>query len=248
MNKDFFSHQSDFYARYRPTYPKELYEFANSLVETHDLVWDVATGNGQAANELSKYFKKVYATDLSENQLSHAKYHNNIVYKLEQAENCSLENESVDLITVATAIHWFNLDGFYEQVKRVLKPQGALFVWSYGGCKINSEVDKVIDHFNFEFLFDYWHEGAKMNWNDKYQSLEMPFPLIETPDFVAKANYTLDEVMNYMFSWSGVQEYIKQNGKNPILEIENQLLDVWGDANSKKEVNWHLHCKCCRKI
>jgi SAM-dependent methyltransferase len=247
MNLDFFSHQSAYYATYRPTYPKELYDFVNSLVADKKLVWDVATGNGQAAIHLADYFQHVYATDLSQQQLHNAKRTSNIEYRLEHAEKCSLPDLSVDLITVATAIHWFDLDGFYKQVKRVLKPEGILFAWSYGGCKINPEIDRVIDYFNFEYLYDYWHEGAKMNWNDKYRSLPMPYPILETPAFIAKANYTLQEVMNYMYSWSGVQEYIKREGKNPLLDIKNELLAVWGDEAEKKEVNWYLHSKCCRK-
>ena len=248
MNLDFFSHQADYYAKYRPTYPQELYDFALTLVNEKDLVWDVATGNGQAAAHLSSYFKQVYATDLSQQQLSHATHQENIIYQLEHAEQCSLADNSVDLITVATAIHWFDLEKFYQQVKRVLKPNGILFAWSYGGCKIGPEVDEVIDYFNFEYLFDYWHEGAKMNWNDKYQSLNTPYPQIETPQFIAKAHYTLEEVMHYMYSWSGVQEYIKREGTNPLLSIEGQLNASWGNASDSKEVKWYLHSKCCRKV
>jgi ubiquinone/menaquinone biosynthesis C-methylase UbiE len=248
MNKDFFSHQSEYYAKYRPTYPIELYEYVASLVNEKKLVWDVATGNGQAAFRLSDYFEHVYATDLSEQQLKNAKLNHTIEYKLEHAEECSLEDNSVDLITVATAIHWFDLEAFYKQVRRVLKPGGVLFAWSYGGCTINTAIDKVIDYFNFEYLYDYWHEGAKMNWNDKYKSLPMPYETIDTPAFVAKADYTLEEVMNYMYSWSGVQAYIKQEGKNPLLAIEKDLQYAWGNMHERKEVKWHLHSKCCRKV
>jgi len=247
MKNDFFSHQSDFYAKYRPTYPLALYDYIKEQVVHHDLAWDVATGNGQAAAHLSNIFKEVYATDLSENQLKNAIQKPNITYKKEFAESSSLQNNSVDLVTVATAVHWFDKEKFFKEVNRVLKPDGILFVWSYGGCQINEEIDKVINHFNFEFLLDYWHEGAKENWTDKYQSLSMPFPLIDSPDFVAKAFYTMDEIMNYMYSWSGVQAYQKLNGKNPLLYIEKPLKEAWGNPEEKKEIFWHLHNKCCRK-
>ncbi len=248
MKNDFFSKQSDFYAKYRPTYPQHLFDFVANMVQDKHLVWDVATGNGQAALALSSFFEQVYATDLSENQLKHAAQKTNITYKQEVAEHCSLANECVDLITVATAVHWFDKAKFFDEVKRVLKPNGVLFVWSYGGCRVNEAVDKVIDHFNFEFLFDYWHDGAKENWIDKYQSLQMPYPLIDTPEFIATANYSMEEIMNYMFSWSGVQEYINRNQQNPLAFIEEQLLDAWGNPLEKKEIKWHLHTKCCRKI
>jgi SAM-dependent methyltransferase len=247
MGNDFFSKQSDFYARYRPVYPNHLYDFISAQVKDKNLVWDVATGNGQAAIRLSDLFKEVYATDLSENQLKNAAARPNITYRQEIAESCSLPDVSADLITVATAVHWFDKEKFFREADRVLKPGGVLFVWSYGGCPVNEAIDKVMDHFNFEFLFNYWHAGAKENWDDRYQSLQMPYPLIETPQFVAKANYTMEETMNYMFSWSGVQEYIRQTGLNPLETIEQPLTEAWGDPALKREINWYLHGKCCRK-
>ncbi len=247
MHKDFFSHQAAYYAQYRPKYPKELYSFILENVQETTLAWDVATGNGQAASELAKYFDQVYATDLSEEQLKHASKKSNITYKKEFAEASSLSNSSVDLITIATAIHWFDQAAFFKETERVLKPNGILFAWSYGGCKVNEEVDKVIDYFNFEYLENYWHDGAKMNWYDKYNSLILPFNPIPTPDFISKAHYDLQEVMNYMFSWSGVQNYIRIHQKNPIEMIQEYLEKAWGNPTSKKEIKWYLHSKCSRK-
>ncbi|MBK7763516.1 MAG: class I SAM-dependent methyltransferase [Bacteroidetes bacterium] len=247
MKNDFFSVQSAHYAKYRPVYPQDLYDFIIHHVNERQLVWDVATGSGQAALALSAFFDTVYASDFSAEQLAQAKQAPNISYHLESAESSSLANESVDLITVATALHWFDQPKFYAEADRVLKPNGVMFVWSYGGCRIEPDIDKVMDEFNFRFLYNYWHEGAKMNWEDKYQSIELPFTNIETPNFIAKANYTLDEVMNYMFSWSGVQTYIRQEGRNPLEIVYPELLKVWGDPEMKREIHWYLHSKCSRK-
>lgn len=247
MKKDFFSEQSAYYARYRPVYPPELYTCISSLCKQHSCAWDVATGNGQAAVALSHLFQEVYASDFSEQQLEHAIAMPNIRYVHEAAEQSSLSPRSVDLITVATAIHWFDKPKFFAEVNRVLRPDGLLFVWSYGGCKIEPEIDTIINHFNFEYLLDYWHDGAKENWNDRYQSLHLPFIPVDTPNFTAKAMYTLQEVMNYMFSWSGVQNYIRREGKSPLEYIAEPLEAVWGDPNQKREVRWPLHSKCSRK-
>ena len=61
--KDKFSNQSKSYKKYRPEYPKDLYETILSVVKARDEYWDCGTGNGQVAKELSKYFQKVSATD-----------------------------------------------------------------------------------------------------------------------------------------------------------------------------------------
>ena len=247
MSNDFFSIQSNYYALYRPTYPDELYKYIEDLVEGHELAWDVATGNGQAAVHLAGIFMKVYASDLSQNQLNHAVPHEKITYVCEPAEHSSLEAASVDLITVATALHWFDLNLFYQEVERVLKPGGILYAWSYGGCRVEPAIDAVIDHFNFEILFDYWHPGARLNWHDKYESIHMPYPLLPLPSFVARAFYTMEELVHYMYSWSGLQAYIKQHGQNPVELIADKLAGVWGDPKIRREIKWYLHGKCCRK-
>ncbi len=78
--KDRFSEHASQYAAFRPHYPKELYDFIYRHVTKFDLAWDAGTGNGQAAAELARRFKKVHATDISKKQLEHAVLHPNINY------------------------------------------------------------------------------------------------------------------------------------------------------------------------
>src|SRR5437879_2833438 len=106
--KDNFSKRSHLYARFRPTYPRQLFEFLISLVPERQAAWDCGTGNGQVAAVLAGYFDKVYATDISENQIKHAVEKPNVVYKIEAAEQTSFPDELFDLITVAQAVHWFD--------------------------------------------------------------------------------------------------------------------------------------------
>ena len=242
--KDYFSKQSDFYAKYRPKYPEELFEYLISLCKSKDLEWDCATGNGQAAISLSNYFKKIVATDFSNNQLSNAFQRVNIEYRLEKAEESTLETNSVDLITVATAIHWFNIPQFYKQTDRVLKPGGVLAVWGYGGCRVSTQLDEILNRFNFETLNNYWPPETKMNWIDNYRNLPFPYPLLGTPKFIATANYTFYDLLNYMLSWSGVQQYIKKHDQNPIDLVSEELKTKWGNPSDSKMVYWDLFLKC----
>lgn len=246
-SKDHFSIQSDIYAKYRPKYPDELFRFLSGLCPEHELVWDCATGNGQAASSLSQYFKKVYASDLSPQQISNSVQKDNIQYNIEQAEKCTLPDDSVDLITVATAIHWFGILNFYEQVHRVLKPAGILAVWGYAGCTINEQLDKVLNNFAFNTLEKYWPPETKLNWKDRYESLPFPYPIMKTEPFVATALYNLEDLLNYLFSWSATQKFIQKHRKNPVDDIRSELLRAWGNPDEKKIVKWNLHFKCGRK-
>ncbi len=98
--KDKFSDRSEFYKKYRPTYPEEFYEEILKLTTGRNECWDCGTGNGQVAAELSKYFNKVYATDISESQIDNADKRDNVIYKVERAEKTTFRDSQFDLITV----------------------------------------------------------------------------------------------------------------------------------------------------
>ena len=128
---DHFSTQSRDYARYRPVYPAQLYDYLASLTLHLDRAWDTGTGNGQAATGLARHYRSVIASDPSERQIALATPHDHVTYHVATAEHSALEDQSIDLIAVAQAVHWFDLDRFHAEVKRALKPAGLLAVWCY---------------------------------------------------------------------------------------------------------------------
>ena len=172
--KDNFSIQSDAYAKYRPVYPKELYDFLIPLAPDHKTAWDCGTGNGQVANKLAEFFDHVYATDISPKQIGNAVVKPNIEYRIESAGKTSFSNDQFDLITVAQAIHWFDLDKFYKEVKRTLKPNGIIAVIGYWLIRFNPEINQVIDDLHDNILGDYWDDARKLI-EEHYRSLPFPF-------------------------------------------------------------------------
>jgi ubiquinone/menaquinone biosynthesis C-methylase UbiE len=236
--KDHFSKQANIYAQFRPTYPEELFTYLSSLCKEHELAWDCATGNGQAANSLVSYFNHVIATDASEAQLKNAKQHEKIAYKLALAEESGIESGTVDIVTVATAIHWFNFDKFYAEVNRVLKPGGILAVWTYCDPIVNTAIDAVVDKLHNNILFKYW---LKENWmvSDKYKDLPFPYERIRTPQFTCSKMGKLKDLEGLLESWSATQSYIKANNKDPIDQIKDELSNAWG-KDEAKEIRWDL--------
>src|SRR5437867_8320752 len=141
--KDHFSKQAADYAKFRPRYPRELFEYLGSVAPSRALAWDCATGNGQAAVELAKVFNRVIATDASEKQIANARSHEIVEYRVAPAENSGIGSETIDLIMVAQALHWFDLDRFYTEGRRVLKLDGVLAASAYNLLHIEPVVDDI---------------------------------------------------------------------------------------------------------
>jgi len=242
--QDHFSRQSEIYLKARPTYPEELFEYLRSISPGNNLCWDCATGNGQAAVSLAKYFTKVIATDGSEKQIANAIQKENIEYRIGTAELSGLESNSIDLITVATAAHWFNHDLFYKEAERVCKTNGILAVWTYGEANISNSIDELMNWFMYDFLYDYWPDGR---WyvRNKYETLPFPFEPIQTPDFFCRMNWSKQQWLNYVMSWSSYNNYVTKHGNSPIDILLPKLNLLWNDSEIKPVV-WPLHLKCAR--
>lgn len=234
--KDNFSRQSNDYAKFRPHYPKELFDLLIPLVPEHQVAWDVATGNGQVANVLADYFEEVKATDISANQLKHAIQKTNIKYSVEPAEHSSFANSTFDLITVAQAIHWFHFDAFYREVRRTLKPNGIIAVIGYPLFTIDHVIDEIILHFYSETLHNCWDPERKY-LDEMYATIPFPFPEIQTPPFKMEYKWSLDELTGFLNTWSAVQHYINRNEKNPVEDVRKELESIWKE-DEKKEVSF----------
>ena len=247
--KDLFSKQSKEYASSRPTYPRALFEFVAGLINERNLAWDCATGNGQAAAALAGYFKLVVASDISAKQIENAQQKSNISYQIFPAEKTPLEDCSVDLITVAQAIHWFDFDRFYGEAKRVLKKGGVIAAWAYGHHAISPAIDKVSHYLYEDVLGDkYWPKERKYV-EGRYEGIPFPFEQISAPQFQIRLEWNLPELMNYLYTWSSVQKFIEKNNYDPVKEIRGSFEEAWGgkdQAGVKKAVTWPLYLKVGR--
>ena len=238
--KDNFSVQSKAYAQFRPKFPDALYDFILSHVKGSDLAWDAATGNGQTAVKLATHFKQVIATDISENQLNHATKFANIIYKKEPAETSSLQDQSVDLITVSQAIHWFHFEKFYEEVKRVAKPQAIIAAFSYSMLNVaDAPVNKIVQEF-YDSTYEYW-DAERRYIDEKYQTIPFPFEEINAPVFSIEYEWTMEQLLGYIGTWSAAQHYYKKTGKDLVDEHFLSLLKgVWQQEKYKVKFPCHM--------
>jgi SAM-dependent methyltransferase len=240
--KDHFSGHADRNGAFRPTYPAGLFEYLASLCPSHDLAWDCATGNGQAALALTPHFRSVVATDASERQIAQARPHHKITYSVAPAERTPLPDASVDLVTVAQALHWLDLPSFYAEVRRVSVPGGVIAVWCYQLHTIGPEVDAVVHRLYTEILGDYWPPERRLV-EEGYRTLPFPFAEVAPPPFEMVQAWDLPRLLSYLGTWSSSQRYRAQVGTDPIDLIRADMEAAWGGPSQVREVVWPLHLR-----
>jgi SAM-dependent methyltransferase len=234
MAKDLFSRQAGEYARFRPGYPPELYEFLLSFVPDRDHAWDAGTGNGQAAIELARHFRNVTATDLSSEQISKAAKQPNITYYACPADNTPIAPASVDLITVAQAYHWFPFDSFAEEVRRVSRPEAIIAVWTYQLPVIHDTTlnDRLID-FYINRTGAYW-DSERRYVDDRYASIPFPYRRLSDRNFNMFYDWTPAQMAGYLRSWSAVQHIMRESNLDPVQPFYESLLDRWPEGELKR--------------
>ncbi len=246
-NAHTFSVQSAQYALHRPSYPEALFAYLSSLAPSRARVWDCATGNGQAAAGCVDYFARVVATDVSAEQIRHAVAHPRIDYAVCSAEAPPFAGSAFDLIVVAQAVHWFDLDVFYAESLRLLKPGGVLAVVGYGFLEITPEIDALIAEKLLEALDPFWAEGNRLVM-DAYRTLPFPLAVIQgTPALSIQVEWSLDQLMAYLRTWSAVKRCAAEAGGDPLLPLLVALEGVWGPPESVRLVKMPLALKVGRR-
>lgn len=243
--KDHFSAGSADYARFRPSYPPQLFAWLASLCPQRQLAVDVATGNGQAAICLADYFDQVVATDASQAQLDNALPAVNIDYRCEAAEDCSLPNHSADLLVVAQALHWFDLPRFYREAQRLLKPDGVIAVWCYGQLQGDTAINGILARYYHDIVGPFW--PPERAWLEQgYQQLDWPFaPISDSREFSLSVDWSLSQLLGYLGTWSATRAYLAQHGRDPRELIEAPLRQAWGEV-AQRSIRWPLSLRIGR--
>ena len=236
--KDHFSNGSDGYLKYRPRYPESLYKWLSTKVPRPNTVWECGAGSGQATEHLANHFDHIIATEPSAAQLNKAPRLENVTYQVSPAETFEAEAESIDMVVVAQAIHWFDHKKFFEKVEAVLKPKGFLAIWGYQLMHVNDQLDPLLNEFHDEFVGPYWPEERKL-LNNGYSAIEFPYEAIEAPAFSMTADWDFPHLLGYLNTWSATRAFESDRGENPVDLWETKLKDAWGEKE-KVKVSWPL--------
>ncbi len=236
--KDHFSKQAVGYAKFRPRYPQELFDYLARIAPSRHLAWDCGTGNGQGAVGLASVFDRVIATDASEAQIANAQSHERVEYRVAPAEKSGIESESIDLIMVAQALHWFDLNRFYAEARRVLKPDGILAASAYNLSHIEKAIDDVVNRYYHAVVGPFWPPERRLV--EQFVNLPFAFGEIDAPTFQMTAHWNLDHLLGYLRTWSSTQRFIAARGSDPLEQIVDDLCSAWGKPGQERSIVWPL--------
>lgn len=244
--KDHFSGHASDYARYRPQYPAAMFARLASFAPARELAWDCATGNGQAAVALAPHFARVIATDASAQQIENAQPNERVEYRVAPAESSGLEADTVDLISVAQALHWFDIRAFFAEAQRVMKTDGVLAVSAYNLLTVSPDIDALVNRFYFDTTGPFWPPERDIV-EAGYRTIQFPFPELELPQFHMQTEWKLEQLLGYLRTWSATKKFIEKNGYDPVDSLGEELLPLWGDQNTTREIRWPMTLRVFRK-
>jgi len=237
---DHFSSVAAGYAAYRPQYPAALFDWLASVCPRHDVAWDCACGSGQASKPLTSHFALVVGTDASPTQVAKAGAHEKSRFVVADSKQAPLADGTVDLVTVAQALHWFAGEAFYAEVRRVVRSGGIFAAWTYGMPSIEVEdVERLVHDFISGPLGPFWPPEVEMVL-DNYTSIDLPFEELEAPTFELDLEWSFERFLGFVRTWSAVGRYLEEHGEDPVPCFAVELSALWGGEEALLPVSYRL--------
>lgn len=230
------------YQHHRPDYPPALFEWLAQRAPSRQRALDLGCGSGQACRALEPVFDHVLGADVSVAQLRGAPP-GKTGYLAARADALPLPSASLDLITVAQALHWFALPAFFHEASRVLREGGLLAIISYGLCSVRG-LEGLVERFHDDTLRPWW-PAARWLVVDGYKNIDLPWPeYTEPPTIPLRRQWHWRDMAGYLDTWSALVK-ARARGEDPLAAFLPELRRCWGEG--EREVSWPLRLRCCAK-
>ncbi|KAH9507378.1 hypothetical protein Btru_057954 [Bulinus truncatus] len=218
------------YAAYRPHYPVEVFDKIASyhdelLTNVRGLAVDVCCGTGNSTLPLVKLFNEVVAVDVSEDQIATLPRHiPNLTSHVCLAEDMRMiKSGTVDLVTIATGLHWVNIRKFLKEAQRVLKPGGTFAAYTWVVDKLDNEEANRFYREAFGIFKDYY-TSKPIIAVEKYQSVDFPFKDLRRYDIEMREEMTIDQFTGCLQSIHATKLYYEANpGTDVLSEIGDRM-------------------------
>lgn len=227
-----FVEASGKYASFRPCYPHALFEWIADQCFRRRRAWDCATGSGQAAIGLAEYFEEIHATDIAAEQIAHAIERPNIIYRVAPAEACLVEDRSIDLIAVAQALHWFDFNRFWPEVRRVAAPKAFFCAWGYDWFECPQALDAELVRPFRDIISPFWASNNGILWRGyRPEEIKFPFQALLAPSFAIEVAWTPAQLLDYMCTWSAYKRSRTHPDATAAMDALLARIGTWLDAS-----------------
>jgi len=194
---------------------------------------------------LAEAFDQVVATDASAAQIAEAVPHPRVRYAVAPAEVSGLPGGSVDCAVAAQAAHWFDLDAYYREVRRVARPGGLVALVTYAVLEVDPEIERLVERFYGHTLDGHWPPERRLV-EEGYRSLPFPFEPVEAPPLALEHRWNADQLLGYVRTWSAVQSLKKAGRGEELDRFGEELRAAWGDPSRERIVRWPLSLRLGR--
>lgn len=163
-------------------------------------------------------------------------------YAVAPAEDSGLEDASVDLVTVAQALHWFDHDRFYAEVRRVARPGAIVAAWTYTLANVRDAAEGPVNDIIQSFYAEMapWWPPERAHVEAGYRTIPFPFEPVEAPAFEMRARWPADRLVGYFGTWSAVLRYRRQTGRDPLEPLAGRLREAWPEPGEAKDIRWPI--------
>lgn len=199
---------------------------------------------------MARIYKNVVATDISQEQLDFAEKLSNIRYQcnppkmsITELHQIVGEESSVDLVTSAEAMHWFDLPNFYQNVKWILKkPNGVIAAWGYTLPEINPTIDALFQRFYQDMAERYFKPQSKLVLEGKYKTIDFPFEPVDGLEHNGPYEFKMEKMMDLeglfslIKSWSAYKA-AKEDGVEFLTDdLVQKFTTAWNEDGKPQKV------------
>lgn len=241
---DFFQGNGQRYAEHRPNYPPSLAASLAELCVCRNFALDVGCGSGQLTHLLADHFENVLGIDSSSSQLDQAPPSGKTSYAQQSAESIDLSDSSVDLIVAAQSAHWFDLDGFYSEVRRLGSASSIIALICYGVPYIAHPVNTVFQRGYWQDVHAFWPRSRR-HVEFGYADLFFPFDPIQFGKHECRQEMTVDGLINYIKTWSSFELACSEGHESNFLQYFELLKAACPDEDVF-EVTWPITVRAGR--
>jgi ubiquinone/menaquinone biosynthesis C-methylase UbiE len=246
-----FEGTAGYYAKYRPTYPKQLFD---DIIEAFELngqgsLLDLGCGTGEMAIPLAPYFKNVLAIDPDRQMLDYgrrktaAQKINNIEWQKGSSKTLTEVNRLFKMVTMGQSFHWMDEKIVIDKLYGMLEPGGVLVIVGNAAESVLQNVraarkNEIVKKMLVKYLGPERRAGNKiykpssLDWQ-KDLFPKTRFGNFQTAYYLVQIPRNIDQIVGQLFSMSWAA---RRHFGDRIVDFENEIRRELNQSLGSKKI------------